>query len=82
MSYHYRLGSRGPYPEVDGGVTAGVIACSKLPCPSRGCSIYKIYIFLWHRGGGGGGVTDTPAHGPGVQDQICQNVVIVKMGQK
>ena len=44
----------GPYPEVDaGGVTAGVTACSKLPRHSGGCSIYKIYIFLWHPGGRG-----------------------------
>ena len=54
-------GGPGPYPEVDaggGGYSRGytVTACSKLPRPSGGCSIYKLYIFLWHRGG----VTDPP----------------------
>ena len=44
----------GPYPEVDagvgGGVTEVVTASSKLPRPSGGYSICKIYIYLWHPG--------------------------------
>ena len=35
-----------------GGGWGGGGACSKLPRPSGGCSIYKMYIFLWHPGGG------------------------------
>ena len=55
-----------------GGVTAGVTACSKLPRPSGGCSIYKIYIFLWHPGGGGyrHPTPTPPGYGPAGEDFV------------
>ena len=51
-------GGAGPYPEVDaggggGGYSRGYsLFQAATPFWGRGCSIYKIYIFLWHPGGG------------------------------